>query len=431
MKLGLISLGCAKNQIDSELFLGLAQKYHIEITPNVNEADILVVNTCGFIDSAKKESIDTILEMCDYKDDHKIVIAMGCLVERYHDELLKLLPEVDYFVPIHKYNDLDHIFKEITNSSDSFQFDYKSRLLTTYDHSVYLRIAEGCNNRCSYCAIPLIRGNYKSRPFDEIIDEAKWLVTLGAKEITVIAQDTTRYGTDIDGSNYSLAKLLHEISKIDSLEWLRVLYLYVDEVTDELLDEFTNNKKLLPYFDLPIQHSTDHMLKLMNRRGSRNDIEKLITRIRSIDNAILRTTLIVGFPGETEDDFNDLLSFVKETKFDRLGVFKYSDEEGTVGYTMEPKVSKKIMNYRHKEIMKAQSMISLENNKRLLGKKLKVIIDNYDFDKGYYVARSYAQAMDDVDGSIFIKSDKPLIIGEFYEATILKASTYDLFGEII
>lgn len=428
MKLGMVSLGCAKNKIDSELFLGCAVKYNIEITADVKEADIIVINTCGFIDSAKKESIDTILEMCDYKKDHKIIIAMGCLVERYYGELKELLPEVDYFIPIHKYNELDKLFKSLTSSEDIHYFDYKNRVLTTYNHSVYLRIGEGCNNRCSYCAIPLIRGNYVSRPASEIIDEAKWLASIGTKEITLIAQDTTRYGTDMKNSSYSLAKLIKEISTIEGIVWIRVLYLYVDEITPELLNEFKTNPKLVPYFDLPLQHSTDHMLKAMNRRGSRKDIDNLIKEIRSIPNSVLRTTLIVGFPGETDEDFDDLLKFVNETKFDRLGVFKYSDEEGTTGFDMKPKVKKSFMNYRLKEIMKAQSLISFEKNKSLIGKKIRVLIDNFDFDKNLYISRSYAYAMDDVDGYIYIKSDKPLMVGEFYDVNIIKADAYDLYA---
>lgn len=431
MKLGMISLGCAKNQIDSELFLGCAKKYNLEITADASEADIIVINTCGFIDSAKKESIDTILEMCDYKVDNKIIIAMGCLVERYYDEIKELLPEVDYFVPIRKYNELDSIFKLLTHSDESYCFDYKERVLSTYNHSVYLRIGEGCNNRCSYCAIPLIRGNYKSRPFLEVIDEAKILASLGAKEITLIAQDTTRYGTDLDNPNHSLASLVHEISKIESIEWVRILYLYVDEITDELMNEFKTNKKLVPYFDLPLQHSTDHMLKAMNRRGSRSDIDNLIKEIRSIDNSILRTTLIVGFPGETDEDFNDLLNFVKSTKFDRLGVFKYSDEEGTAGFDMMPKVKRSIMNNRYKTIMKEQNLISYEKNKDMIGKTIKVLIDNFDFDKNVYLSRSYAYAMDDADGYIYVKSDKPLIVGEFYNVKIVKASAYDLYAIVL
>lgn len=428
MKLGMISLGCAKNKIDSELFLGCAVKYNIEITDDVKEADIIVINTCGFIDSAKKESIDTILEMCDYKKENKIIIAMGCLVERYYKELTELLPEVDYFIPVHKYNELDKLFKTLTSSNDTHYFEYKNRVLTTFNHSVYLRIAEGCNNRCSYCAIPLIRGNYKSRPAKEIIDEAKWLASIGSKEITLIAQDTTRYGTDLNNSDYTLAKLIHEISNIEGIVWIRVLYLYVDEITPELLNEFKTNPKLVPYFDLPLQHSTDHMLKAMNRRGTRKDIDNLIKEIRSIKNSILRTTLIVGFPGETDEDFNDLLEFVKDTKFDRLGVFKYSDEEGTAGFDMKPKIKKSVMNYRLKEIMKAQSLISLENNKAMIGQKVRVLIDNFDFDKNLYVSRSYAYAMDDVDGYIYIRSETPLMVGEFYDVNIIKVDSYDLYA---
>ena len=429
MKLGMISLGCAKNTIDTELFLGLSKKYNLEITSNIEDADILVVNTCGFIESAKKEAIDTILELVEYKEKGKIIIAMGCLVERYLNDLKESIPEVDYFVPIREYKNLDKIFKEITSSTDSFSFDYKDRVLTSYDHSVYIRIAEGCDNRCSYCAIPLIRGNFVSRPFNDIIEEAKILVKNGAKELTVIAQDTTRYGTDFENGPY-IEDLLRELSKIDGVKWVRILYLYPDEVTDNLLEEIRNNPKILPYFDLPLQHISDNMLTAMNRRGNKLEIKELISKIRSIPNSILRTTFIVGFPGETEEDFSELLEFVKETKFDRFGVFTYSDEEDTPGYTMKPKVLKSVMKKRYSQIMKTQSNISLQNNKSFIGKSLEVIIDNYDFDKNAYIGRSYSYAPDDVDGCIYIYSENPLIIGEFYNVSVIKASEYDLYAII-
>ena len=429
MKLGMISLGCSKNQIDTELFLGVAQKYNIEITNEIEDADILVVNTCGFIESAKKEAIDTILEMAEYKEQGKIVIAMGCLVERYLDSLKESMPEVDYFIPIKDYKQIDRVFKQITSSNESYLFDYTNRMLTTLPHSAYIRIAEGCNNRCSYCAIPLIRGNFVSRPLNDILEEAKVLVNNGAKELTVIAQDTTRYGTDLK-ENGLTEDLLLALSNIEGVEWVRILYLYPDEVTDELLNVMTNSEKIVPYFDLPLQHASDNMLKAMNRRGMKKDIYELINKIRNIPHSILRTTFIVGFPGETNEDYNELKDFIQEIKFDRVGIFTYSDEEDTPGYLMEPKIKPSLMKKRYNELMKIQNSISLEKNKSLVGKTIKVLIDYYDFDKEAYVARSYAYAPDDVDGCIYIKATSSLIVGEFYEATIIKATSYDLYGII-
>lgn len=426
MKLGMISLGCAKNQIDTELFLGVTKKYNIEITNSIEEADILVVNTCGFIESAKKEALDTILELSDYKQEGKILIAMGCLVERYLDTLKESLPEVDYFIPIKDYKEIDRIFKQITSSSDSYTFDYCNRVLTTLEHTAYIRIAEGCNNRCSYCAIPLIRGNFVSRPFDEIIEEGKWLAKKGIKELTVIAQDTTRYGTDLNNGKL-IEDLLVELSNIDGIKWVRILYLYPDEVTDNLLKAMTNHEKIVPYFDLPLQHASDNMLKAMNRRGMKEDIYTLINKIKNIPNSILRTTFIVGFPGETESDYLELKEFIKDIKFDRVGIFTYSDEEDTTGYDMEPKVKKNVMKKRYNELMKLQNSISLEKNTNLIGDSIEVLVDYYDFDKNLYVARSYAYAPDDVDGCIYISTDKPLIIGEFYKVKVVKATAYDLY----
>ena len=429
MKLGMISLGCSKNQIDTELFLGVAKKYNIDITNEISDADILVVNTCGFIESAKKEAIDTILEMAEYKEQGKILIAMGCLVERYLDSLKESMPEVDYFIPIKDYKQIDRVFKQITSSNESHLFDYQNRMLTTLPHSAYIRIAEGCNNRCSYCAIPLIRGNFVSRSLNDIIEEAKVLVNNGTKELTVIAQDTTRYGTDLKNNGLT-EDLLVALANIEGVEWVRILYLYPDEVTDELLKVMTDNKKIVPYFDLPLQHASDKMLKAMNRRGMKKDIYELINKIKKISNSILRTTFIVGFPGETIEDYTELKEFIEEVKFDRVGIFTYSDEEDTPGYLMEPKIKASVMKKRYNELMKIQNSISLEKNKSYIGKTIRVLIDYYDFEKEAYVARSYAYAPDDVDGCIYINATSTLLVGEFYEATIIKASSYDLYGII-
>lgn len=426
MKLGMISLGCAKNQIDTELFLGVAKKYHIEITNQIEEADILVVNTCGFIESAKKEAIDTILELTDYGSKGVKIIAMGCLVERYLQDLKESIPEVDFYFPISDYQHIDELFQKLIHSKESYQMDYTNRVLSTLPHSAYLRIGDGCNNRCSYCAIPLIRGSFKSRTYDSLLEEAKILVKQGVKELTLIAQDTTRYGSDRN-DGFDLVKLIQGLSKIEDLKWIRVLYLYPDEISDELLLEFKTNQKLMPYFDLPIQHASNRLLQAMNRRGSKEWITYVMDKIRSyLPEVVIRTTLIVGFPTETEAEFEELYAYVKKMEFDRLGVFTFSPEEDTTAYTMEPKVPEKVANTRYEKIMELQAKIIAHKNKDQIGKDYKVVIDNYDMTTRKYMARSYAYAPDDVDGYIYIQSDIPLCIGEFYDVTITKANVYDL-----
>lgn len=431
MKLGMISLGCAKNLIDTEMFLGVAKKYNIEFTTNMDEADILVVNTCGFIVEAKQEAINTILELTDYGKKGVKIVAMGCLVERYLKELEESIPEVDFYFPIRDYQHIDELFKKLTNSSESYHLDYNSRLLTTLPHWAYLRIGDGCNNKCSYCAIPLIRGSFNSRLEDSIIEEAKILIKNGVVELTLIAQDTTRYGSDLkDGS--SLVSLIQKLSTLDELKWIRVLYLYPDEITDELLEEFRDNPKLVPYFDIPIQHASNRILKLMNRRGSKEMIRTIINKIRTfIPNVIIRSTLIVGFPTETDKDFEELYNFVNEIKFDRLGVFMYSDEEGTLASELNDKIDEKIAKQRLDKIMLLQSNIIDEKNKMQIGMTYKVIVDEFDFDKMMYKTRSYAYAQDDVDGYIYVESNTPLILGEFYNVRIIDAKVYDLIGKII
>lgn len=430
MKLGLISLGCAKNRIDSELFLGVAKQYNIELTSSLDEADIIVINTCGFIESAKQEAIDTILEICDY--ENKIVVVMGCLVERYQTSLEESIPEVDFYFPIRDYDNIDDLFKKLTKTNISHKMDYTKRVITTSNHSVYLRIAEGCDNKCAYCAIPLIRGKFKSRDFDSLIEEAKVLVENGAKEITLIAQDTTRYGTDFKNKDpRRLEHLLREISTIEGVEWVRVLYLYPDEITKEILLEIKENDKVAKYFDIPIQHASDRMLKAMNRRGSKQLIKEHINYIRSyIPDAIIRTTLITGFPTEEETDFNEMLELIKETNFERLGCFTFSNEEDTTSYDMYPKVNARTAKRRFNTIMKVQEKISLEFNKSLIGNKYNCIIDDYDFDKFAYVGRNYMYAPDDVDGCIYIYSPIELEIGSIVQVEIIDASAYDLEAKL-
>lgn len=431
MKLGMISLGCAKNLIDTELFLGVAKKYNIEITADIEEADILVVNTCGFIESAKKEAIDTILELTEYGTRGVKIVAMGCLVERYLKDLQESIPEVDFYFPIKDYANIDKLFKELTSSNETHKMDYTNRVLSTLPHSAYIRIGDGCNNKCAYCAIPLIRGEFKSRTITDIMNEAKMLVSTGVTEITLIAQDTTRYGSDLkDGT--TLVSLIQEISKIKELKIIRVLYLYPDEISDELLLEFKNNDKLANYFDIPIQHASNKLLKSMNRRGSKELIRSIINKLRSyIPDVIIRSTLIVGFPGETEDDFNELYDFVEEIKFDRLGVFTFSPEEDTKAYDMKPQIKEEIAKQRYDKIMQLQSTIIENKNKNLIGNKYKVLIDDFDFDTQRYISRSYAYAPDDVDGCIYIDASIPLILGEIYTVEIKDADVYDLIGEVI
>ena len=431
MKLGLISLGCAKNRIDSELFLGVAKEYNLELTSSLDDADIIAINTCGFIESAKQEAIDTILEICDYTE--KKIVVMGCLVERYQESLEESIPEVDFYFPIRDYENIDSLFKKLTNSSSSYKMDYTKRVVTTSKHSVYLRIAEGCDNKCSYCAIPLIRGKFRSRDFDSLIEETKVLVANGAKEITLIAQDTTRYGTDFkDKDPRRLEHLLRAISEIEGVDWVRVLYLYPDEITEEILLEIKENKKVAKYFDIPIQHASNRMLKAMNRRGSKELIKQHINYIRNyIPDAIIRTTLITGFPTEEESDFVELLELVKETKFERLGCFTFSNEEDTASYDMYPKVHSRTAKRRYNSIMKEQEQISLNFNKSLIGKKYNCIIDDYDFDKFAYIGRNYMYAPDDVDGCIYIYSPIELEIGSIVNVEIIDASAYDLEAKLI
>lgn len=426
MNLGIISLGCAKNLVDTEIFLGLAKEFNLKIVNNFRQADILVVNTCGFIESAKQEAIDTILELVEYKKQGKIIIAMGCLVERYLNDLKQEIPEVDYYIPIKDYPKLNKIFEEITNNKSTTTFECANRVISTSPNYAYLRISEGCNNRCHYCAIPLIRGSFRSRPFDDIIMEAKYLSSMGVTELNVISQDTSRYGSDI---NNSLANLLDTLANLNKFKLIRVLYLYPDEITDELLEVIKKHDSIVKYFDIPIQHASNHMLKAMNRRGDQELITSIVNKIRHMmPDAIVRTTLIVGFPGETIDDFEILKTYIKETKFDRLGVFKYSDEEDTVAYTMDNKIDEDTKESRFNEIMEIQYFVTQELNQKLIGKTFEVLVDHYDNTKRAYACRSFREAPDDVDGYIYLKEN--VTIGNYYNVEITNIKDYDLIAKL-
>ena len=425
-KVAIISLGCAKNLVDSENILGLLIKNHYQIVSSKDEADILIINTCGFIEASKKESIDVILDNINGKQK---VVVTGCLVNRYVDELKKEIPEVDLWIPIRDYPRFNQLLatldKELTNY-EGLNDDY--RLVSTGAYSAYLKIGEGCSNCCTYCAIPLIRGPYVSRPFESVINEAKKLAQEGYKELIVLEQDTTRYGLDLKNKK-TIVDLLKELIKIEGLEYVRLLYLYPDEITDELIELIASEEKLTPYFDIPIQHSEDHILKDMNRRGDKAYLKNLFTKIRNrIPNAILRTTIMLGFPGETERDFINLTKFIEEIKFDHLGAFKYSKEEGTASYSFPHQVRESTKQRRLDALMELQQKISYEQNKKHIGEIMTGLVVGKE--NGYYLLRSYFNAPDDVDGKILFSSPTTLNEGDKVSVLIKESYVYDLYGEL-
>ena len=426
-KIALISLGCAKNLVDSENILGLLLKNHYEIVSNKEEADILIINTCGFIETSKKESIDVILDNINHKQK---VVVTGCLVNRYIDELKREIPEVDLWIPIRDYPKFNVLLKTLDNDITNFEGlndDY--RLVSTGSYSAYLKIGEGCSNCCSYCAIPLIRGPYISRAFDSVINEAKKLANEGYKELIVLEQDTTRYGLDLKEKK-TIVDLLKALVAISGLEYVRLLYLYPDEITDELIDLIAKEEKLTPYFDIPIQHSEDKILKAMNRRGDKAYLTSLFNKIRTkIPHAIIRTTIMVGFPGETEKDFSNLMKFVEQIKFDHLGAFKYSKEEGTASYNFLHQVRESTKQRRLDALMELQQKISYEQNKRHVNEVMTGLVVGKE--NGYYLLRSYFNAPDDVDGKIVFSSPKELKEGDKVKVLIKESYVYDLYGELV
>ena len=432
MKIGFISLGCSKNLVVTEELIGLFKKRNYVIVSDPLEAEILVINTCGFIESAKDEGIKTILEMADYKEKNcKYLIVIGCLVERYKEELEQEIPEVDLFVRIKDYNNLWYeIDKLIQNKEERDFLNYKDRVITTGDVMAYLKIAEGCSNFCTYCAIPYIQGKYISRKYEDILDEAKLLASKGIKELVVIAQDTTKYGIDLYGKK-RLAELLDDLSKIDGIEWIRFLYSYPESIDDELINVVKNNPKICKYFDLPIQHINDRILKRMNRKTTGNDIRNLIKKLRTeIPNVILRTTLIVGFPGETDEEFNELCLFVKDVKFDRLGAFAYSAEDGTPAAKFKEQVPERIKEERQNIIMGIQQEVSKDNLLGKIGNVYDCLIENITEDGKYFIGRSYMDVPSE-DGVIYIKYNPMYMINEFVKVKIIDSSFYDLYGEVV
>jgi len=436
LKVGVINLGCDKNRIDSEIIISsLSEKYDMTNDPKL--ANIILVNTCGFIESSKQESIDTILEMSKYKDKYKctVLIATGCLTQRYGAELLELMPELDIMLGVNDYNKLLSSIEEVLSNNIKVQhcsysdenINEGQRVLTTGTYSAFVRISEGCDNACAYCAIPNIRGKYRSRKMENILQETVDLSQHGCKEIILVAQDTTRYGIDLYGEK-TLHKLIREISKISGIEWIRVLYCYAEEMTDEIINEISINDKVCKYVDIPIQHISDDILKSMRRKGRKNVIIENINKMRKkVPSVSLRTTLIVGFPGETEKDFEQLKQFIKEIKFDKLGVFKYSMEDGTLAAGMKNQISEDIKVKREEELMLIQQSISKELNSKKIGKTFKVLVEGVN-DKTYF-GRSYEMAPE-VDGNIFFDSNVVYNKGEFVEVKVTKALEYDLIGVV-
>ena len=440
VKVGMISLGCAKNQVDGEMLMASLEENGFELSDDVGICDIAIVNTCGFIESAKKESIEEILELCKLKEEGRIkkIVVAGCLAQRYQEEIRKEIPEADAVLGIGANGQIAEHLKKLWEEGTPVEcFPPKtemplcgSRTLTTPSYYAYLKIAEGCSNGCSYCAIPMIRGGYRSRPMESIIAEAKGLAENGCRELVIIAQDTSRYGLDLYGE-LRLPQLLTELCHIDSLRWIRLLYCYPDTITDELLKVMRENKKVLPYIDLPLQHVSGRVLKAMNRQGDRESITKLIAHIREqVPGITLRTTLITGFPGETEEDFAELAEFVHETKFDRLGCFAYSQEEGTPAARLPGQLPQEVKEHREELIMEDQMAIMMEKGEAMVGKTVEVLTEGFDRYAECYFGRTAADAPD-VDGKVFfVAQKKKPHYGQFVRVKITECIDGDLYGEL-
>ena len=438
-KIGMISLGCPKNQVDAEHMLALMDAEGWEIVDYVDGCDAVIVNTCGFIDDAKKEAIENILDMVELKKEGVIskIIVTGCLAQRYKDEIVKEIPEVDAVIGIAANGDIIKTVEEVMSGVDTIenyppQCDLPlegQRILTTPHYWAYLKIGEGCSNRCTYCTIPSIRGNMRSRSMENVIDEAKQLAESGVKELILIAQDTTSYGLDLYGE-LKLPELLNELCKIDSIEWIRLLYCYPDRITDELIETMKNQEKVVNYIDLPLQHADDKILKAMNRRGDQALIRNVISKLRTeIPDVVIRTTFIVGFPGEGEKEFETLAEFVNEIEFDRLGVFTFSPQEGTPAFEMEDQVDEDIKTRRGEVIMQDQYSIMEEKNNEKIGKTYRVVVEDYDGYSDSYTGRTYMDAPE-IDGLVKFTSHKDLDIGDFVDVEIFDVEDYDLIGEV-
>lgn len=447
MKIGVVSLGCPKNLVDSETMLGLIHEENYEITNDPSEAEIIIVNTCGFIESAKEESINTILQMAEYKKSGscKYIIVTGCLSQRYAKELFNELPEADAIAGVEVYDEIGSIIKRVMNGERFIMLErskpdviytsketFLPRILTTPSYTAYLKIAEGCDNCCSYCAIPKIRGPYRSKPMEQVLKEAKALADNGVKELIIVAQDTTRYGEDLPGGKLLLADLLKELNKIESLKWIRVMYCYPNNFTDELIEAFATLDKVCKYVDLPLQHASNRLLASMNRYDTKEEVETLLAKLRKrIPGIVIRTTFIVGFPGETDADFEELKDFVERQRFENAGVFAYSQEDGTVAGAMPNQIPDEIKQERYHELMALQAQISEGIHKDTEGQTLEVLVEGIEEDgSGLHYGRSYREAPD-IDGLVFIENPGDIKPGCFVKVNILQGFTYESVGERI
>ena len=439
MKIGFVSLGCPKNQLDTEVMLHELLAAGFEVTPEETEADIIIINTCAFIESAKKESIDNILDIAWLKENHTLkgIVVTGCLAERYRDQLFEELPEIDAALGVGSIHAIVEAVKAVAAGKKFSEYAPADqvrlggdRVLTTPEYTAYLKIAEGCDNRCAYCAIPDIRGKFRSRPMEDVVAEAREMEALGVKELVLVAQDTSRYGLDLYGE-YKLAALLRAITDATDIPWVRLLYCYPDKITDELIAEIRDNPQVVKYIDLPVQHASDHMLKAMNRHGDRAMIEDTIARLRAaIPDIIIRTTFIVGFPGETEEDFLSLCEFVRATKFDRAGVFPYSREEDTPAYDFPDQIDEQLKLDRADILMREQQAVVDELMPRRVGTTVRVLVEDFDPVSEAHYGRSAADAPE-IDGKIFFLSPVRIAPGSFVDVEITEVQDYDLVGRAI
>ena len=442
MKIGFVSLGCPKNQLDTEVMLYEILQAGYEITPEDIDADVIIVNTCAFIESAKKEAIENILDVAWLKKHRKLraIIVTGCLAERYGEEIFKELPEVDAVLGVGSIHHIVEAIEAVTSKkkkgSAQKYFSHEDcnevalggdRVVTTPEYTAYIKIAEGCDNRCAYCAIPSIRGKFRSRPMEDLVKEAKWLEALGVRELVVVAQDTTRYGLDLYGE-YSLAKLLRRITEETTIPWIRLLYCYPDKITDELIAEMRDNPRILKYIDLPLQHVSDRMLSAMHRHGDGRTVREAVARLRrEIPEIVIRTTFIVGFPGETEEDFEELCEYVKEARFDHAGVFTYSREEGTPAYDLPDQIDEQVKQDRMDILMRLQMEINESLNEEKIGKTVDVICEDYDPVAEVHFGRSAADAPE-IDGKVYFESAERIAPGSFVKVKVRRVVDYDLYG---
>lgn len=429
MKIGFISLGCSKNLVDSEKMMGMLKSGQHEMVHNASEAEAIIINTCGFINSAKEEAIDTIFKMAEYKKNKcKKLIVVGCLAQRYKDTLQAEIPEIDAVISIKEYPHIHEILGEMLDGQDLVSYNKCERLVSSKPWTAYLKIAEGCSNRCTYCAIPLIRGGNVSFPIEQLVEEAKELAARGVKELVLIAQDTTKYGVDLYGKR-SLLTLLKEVQEIEGFHWIRILYMYPDEIDAELIEGMAKLSKVLPYFDIPMQHANDRLLVAMNRRGSKEDVLGLVKKIReTYKNPTLRTTFIIGFPSESDVEFKELMQFVEDVHWDRMGGFTYSPEEDTVAFTMDGAIDEEVKEARLASLMKRQEEISLENQRNMIGEVIEVLVEEQEGLTGRYRGRGISSAPDEVDGIVMFRSDRAISFGSFVNVKITDALPHDFIG---